>query len=155
ATEARMRDDGVAIEPWITGDGVGLLAHAAPRDGESATALAQRVANAAARTLAATIPNNEALASARATALEQLEQLAGRQASALEAFAGAIVPDHPSWVMPLGTWARVAGAGLESVRLRWQALAAGPLRAAVIANVDEAQAAAALDAIDRWITPTP
>jgi hypothetical protein len=71
----------------------------------------------------------------------------------MDAFASAIVPDHPSWVEPFGLWNRIASGGLESVRLRWQALASGPVRLAVIANADRAQAAAAGDAVDRWLGP--
>jgi hypothetical protein len=55
--------------------------------------------------------------------------------------------------MPFGLWNRVASTGIEAVRLRWQAFTAGPLRAAVLANADPSQAAAATDAIDRWVLP--
>jgi hypothetical protein len=155
AIEARRRVEGVTLEPWITSDGTGLIAHAALRDdGESSVDLARRVAGAAARALTATAPTAEALAAARAALLDHLERTAGHQGAAFAVFAPAMSPDHPSWLEPAGVWARVAGAGLEAVRLRGQALASGPLRVAVLANADAAQAAAAADAVDRWLSPT-
>ena len=154
AGEARRSSD-VALEPWIGSDGVGVLAHAPLRhDRESAAELARRVADAAARALTATTPSGEALAEARATILAHLERSAGRQATALEAFASAVAPDHPSWVEPFGVFRRVVEATPDGVRARAHALAAGPLRLAVIANADAAQAAVAADAVDRWLSPT-
>jgi hypothetical protein len=154
--QARRRDTDVAIEPWITADGIGVIAHAPFRDErETPAELAQRVADAAARAITATTLPPEALSVARSAALEHLEQSAGRHAAAMEAFATAIVPDHPSWLMPFGLWNRVASSGQEAVWLRWQAFAAGPLRVAVLANADGAQAAAAAEAVDRWIVPQP
>ena len=154
AAQMRRGDDGVALEPWITVDGVGVIAHAALRDGgETPGELGRRVAGAAARALGGTAPSAEALVSARAAALTHLEQIAGRQAAAMDALAAAVAPEHPSWLQPFGVWDRLAGGALETVRLRWQALQGGPLRAAVLANADAAQGAAAAAAIDRWIPP--
>jgi hypothetical protein len=153
AIESRRPDD-VAVEPWITPDGIGVLAHGAPRDEhEPAADLARRVANAAARTLTAAPLTAEGLANARSLALRQLERTSGPQGAALDAFIGAVAPDHPSWLEPLGPWGRTANAGLEAIRLRRQALASGPLRVAVLANVDAAQGAAAADAVARWLPP--
>ena len=154
ALETRRRADGVAFEPWITADGIGVFAHAPFRDErETAVDLARRVADAAARVLTATAPPTEATAAARSATLDHLEHSAGAQGAALAAFAALASPDHPSWIEPFGTWSRIAGAGAEGVRLRAQALAQGPLRVAVLANVDGAQAAAAGDAVDRWLAP--
>ena len=149
-----QRSTGAQIEPWITPDGVGVIAHAAIRDpDETPAALARRVADAASRTLAATSMSLETLGEARAATLEHLERTAGRSAAALEAFTGAIAPEHPSWLEPFGVWSRVANGGIEAVRLRWQAIGAGPLRVAVLANADAAQSAAAASAVDRWLAP--
>ena len=143
----------VLVEPWITPDGVGVVAHAPPEPGESAADLSRRVGDAAGRTLAGTVVSAEALRTARATTLEHLERTAGRSGAAMAAFAGAIAPDRPAWVEPFGTWDRVGGAGLESVRLRLASIAGGPLRVAVLANADAAQGAAAAAAVDRWLRP--
>ncbi len=154
AVESRRLAEGVALEPWITPDGIGVLAHAPARDErETPNELARRVADAAARTLTAASPSPEAAAAARASALEAIERRLGPQGTAFAAFAAAISPGHPSWVDPFGLWSPVAGAGAEALRLRALALAQGPLRLAVIANADAAQAAAANDAVDRWLAP--
>ncbi|MFT3764322.1 MAG: hypothetical protein QM820_02180 [Minicystis sp.] len=154
--EARRRPGDVAVEPWITPDGVGVVAHASFRDErETAEALARRIADAAARTLTATVPAGEALQSARTAVLDHLERTAGHQGAAEGALAPAIAPDHPSWVEPFGLFRRVVEASAESVHARGQALAFGPLRLAVLANGDAAQAAAAADAVDRWLSPAP
>ncbi|WP_437971634.1 hypothetical protein WMF04_21040 [Sorangium sp. So ce260] len=154
AVQTRRRELDVTIEPWVTADAVGVIAHAPFRDDrETPAELGRRVASAAARTIAATTLGPEALTLARAAALEHLERLSGGRAAALEAFASAIAPDHPSWVEPFGVWDRVASGALETVQLRWQALATGPLRLAVLANADASQAAAAAEAAERWLAP--
>lgn len=152
--QARRHDTDVALEPWITPDGVGVLAHASLRDErESPAELARRVADAAGRTFGGTALSTEAFDVARLAMLEHMEQVSGRHAAAWEAFATAVVPEHPSWLSPFGLWNRVASSGLDAVRLRWQALTAGPLRVAVIGNVDGDQASAAASAAERWLTP--
>jgi hypothetical protein len=152
--QARSLENDIELEPWITADGIGFLAHAPLNDArETPAELATRVADAAARALKATTLSPEAVAIARSAALEHLEQTTGRHAAAMEAFASAAAPEHPSWLMPFGLWNRVASSGIEAVWLRWQAFTAGPLRVAVLANADAAQAAAAADAVDRWILP--
>jgi hypothetical protein len=152
--QARSLEEDVTLEPWITVDGIGVLAHAPLRhDRETPAELATRVADAAARALKATTLSPEAVAIARSAALEHLEQTTGRHAAAMEAFASAATPEHPSWLTPFGVWNRVASSGIEAVRLRWQAFTAGPLRVAVLANADASQAAAAAAAVDRWILP--
>ncbi|WP_437693361.1 hypothetical protein [Sorangium sp. So ce176] len=154
AVQTRRRELDVTIEPWVTADAVGVIAHAPFRDDrETPAELGRRVASAAARTIAATTFGPDALTQARAAALQHLERLSGGRAAALEAFASAIAPDHPSWIEPFGVWDRVASGALETVQLRWQALATGPLRLAVLANADAAQAAAAAEAAERWLSP--
>ncbi|AKT40716.1 hypothetical protein [Chondromyces crocatus] len=144
----------VALEPWITPEGIGVIAHA-PLDDESETPadLARRVADAAARALTGTTAESTALSLARVAALGHLERTAGPEAAAMGTFAAAIAPDHPSWVEPFGLWERVTGSALHAARHRWQALATGPLRVAVLANADAAQATAAAMATERWIAP--
>lgn len=156
AVEARRRPAEAVVEPWVTGDGIGVVAHAAFRDErETGPELARRVADAAARVLTATTLSPEALAAARVAVLDHLERASGHQGTAFEALALAVAPEHPSWLEPFGLWSRVAGAPAEGVRARGQALAWGPLRLAVLANTDAAQAVAAADAADRWLSPAP
>lgn len=156
AIEAHRNDSDAAIEPWITSDGIGVLAHASFRDDhETPIELARRVADAAARALAAPVLTTEIAAAARATTLDLLARAEGPEAGALTTFAPALAPDHPSWVQPLGLWGQVASSALEDVRLHQESLASGPLRVAVLANADAAQAQAAAEAVDRWLTPGP
>jgi hypothetical protein len=150
------RGSGVTLEPWITADGVGVIARAPFRDERETPAdLGQRVADAAARTLIATLPSGDGLEAARSTALDLLERIDGREGAAFSAFAGAIAPDHPSWLEPFGVFTKVAASGLSGIRLRRRAIADGPLRVAVLANADAAQAQATASAVDRWLRPSP
>jgi len=156
AVEARRDDRDAQLEPWITSDGIGVLAHASFRDDrETPIELARRVGGAAARALMAPVLTTEIAAAARATTLDLLGRAEGPEAGALSTFAPAFAPDHPSWIEPLGLWGKVASSALEDVRLHQHALASGPLRVAVLANADAAQARAAGDAADRWLTPGP
>ncbi|HEY4118303.1 MAG TPA: hypothetical protein VGM56_10620, partial [Byssovorax sp.] len=155
AVEPSRRDRAdVRLEAWITADGIGVLAHAAPQGAEAPSALAARVAGAASRALFAGTSGSDATFEARAELLDRIERESGRQGAAFEALANALAPNHPSWVAPLGLWSRVASSGVEAVRLRAAALAAGPMRVAVLANVDQAEADAAVAEVDRWLAPS-
>ncbi len=155
AIESRRRRGDVALEPWITAEGLGVIAHASARDDrETAGELARRVGDAAARAVLAPELVPEAVGLARSSHLTHLERSFGRRGGALELFASAAAPDHPSWLDPFGVFGRVSGASLDALRLRAQALAEGPIRVAVLGNTDPAQAMAAADAVDRWLNPT-
>lgn len=154
-TQARRAGSDVTLEPWITADGIGILAHAPFRDEtESKRALAIRVANAAARTLLGTPLSSEALSSARASQLGFLEQSTGHHGIAFESLLGALSPDRPSALLPFGLWNRVAQSSMDLVALRFQAFAAEPLRIAVLANADAEQAQIAVQAAQRWMAPS-
>jgi hypothetical protein len=156
AVEARRRDSDAQLEPWITSDGLGVLAHASFRDDrETPIELARRVGGAAARALVAPILTTEIATTARATTLDLLARAEGPEGGALATFAPVMAPEHPSWLEPLGLFRNVASSALEDVRLHQRTLASGPLRVAVISNADVAQAKAAADAVDRWLTPGP
>ncbi len=155
--ERRIAGGGVAIEPWITPDGVGLVAHAgaiaAAREDEAT--LGRRVASAAARAFAGEVPERDAISDARAAAIAQIERTVGPHGAALEGLLGALAPDHPSQLHPLGPFSRVAALSVASVTSRWQTLASGPLRMAILANGSPAQANAAFAQADHWLAPRP
>ena len=156
AAASRDPGSGVALEPWVGPDGMGLVAHAAPRDEhETPVELARRVGDAAARALSPAALTPAALTEARTSALAHIERTTGRGGVAFEALATALVPEHPSWIDPLGVYTRVSGAGLEGTRLRLRTLLEGPLRLAVLANADPAQSSAVAQAVDRWLVPRP
>jgi hypothetical protein len=71
------------------------------------------------------------------------------------ALGSALSPGHPSWVLPAGTATGLAALSDDTLRMRAVALRAGPLRVAVVANVDAAQADAAVRAVDRWVARRP
>ena len=152
AALSRPVDPEVQVEPWVTSDGIGVIAHGAARSGESATTHASRVAEVAARTLAIAATSPATIGRARAVALGHLEDIHGRNAAAVEAFALAISPDHPSWLEPFGSWNRVADGGVEAVRFHWSALLGGPLRLAVVANTSLEQPKAAELGASRWLS---
>jgi hypothetical protein len=141
----------VEVEPFVAVDGMGLLAHGAARAGESPEAHARRLADVAARAFAADAILPASVAQARSALLMRA---AGTEARALAALAAALAPAHPSWFDALGP-ASVAAAGDEAVASKAAAVRAGPLRMAVLANVDGVQASAASRAVDRWIARSP
>lgn len=139
----------VTAEPWVATDGLGVLVHAVARPGETAVAHGRRVADAAARSFAAEAIPPATLARARARVLRSVESTDGvRPFSVL---ASALAPGHPSWVAPWGTETTVGRASDGAVTARAQALRAGPLRVAILANDGLSQGEAASRAVDRWV----
>lgn len=173
-TDRERRGESVTIEPWITPEGIGVIAHATasaldgvtPRPVPQAAsptsratslemALAQRVSAVAARAIAGHVPSREATADARATAIAQMERSWGPNGAALESLLNAIAPDHPAQLSPFGPFSRLAALPATSVSARWQWLASGPLRMAVLANTDPAQVEASFAEADHWLAPRP
>lgn len=136
------------VEPWMTSDGAGLLAHGPALPGETAAAHTRRLADVAARSFAAEPITPAALSRARGALLHA--NAAGDGAS-FALLASALSPSHPSWVVPNGKDEVLARSADAAVIARAQALRTGPLRVAVLANVDTAQGEAAQRAVDRWI----
>ena len=148
ASETAKTSPETRTEAWITADGAGLLVHGPAITGESASAHARRLADVVARSFAADLLPLPAIGLARAELLRHDAQTDG---PALGVLASALVPGHPSWVVPAGREDILARASDGAVAARAQALRSGPLRVAVLANVDNAQSDAALKAADRWI----
>ena len=140
----------VMLEPWITPDAVGLLAHAPRRAAESAGEHAERVARALARALSERGGAGDALAVAQG----ELFSTVGRvPRPGYARLLDALAPDHSAWLEPRGTWASLAQANRDSVAARGREILHGPLRVAVLANEDNAQAEVATRALDRWFAP--
>jgi len=144
---AREASAEVALEPWITPDAVGLLAHAPRRALESPTEQAERVARALARALSERSVAGDALASAQA---ELFSATGGAPRPGYARLLDALVPDHVAWLEPRGTWASLAQANRDSVAARGREILHGPLRVAVLSNEDDAQAESAARALERW-----
>ncbi len=154
AIAAQGTNTGVTMEPWIGAEGVGLFAHAPPKDDHETPAdLARRISDAAMRALSPATPTTSSLVDARASMLMHLERTTGRGGIAFESLANIIAPEHPSWLDPYGTFTRVGASTLEGTRLRLRSLLDGPLRVAVLANMDVPQASEVGFSIDRWLMP--
>ena len=136
------------VEPWVVPDGAGLLAHGPALNGETASAQARRLADVVARSFASEPISIGAVTRARAGLLHHDLRAEG---PALGMVGAAVAPGHASWFDALGREETIARSADASVLARGQALRAGPLRVAALANVDAAQGDAALRAADRWI----
>jgi hypothetical protein len=128
---------GVALEPWINVDAMGVLAHAtAAAPHESPAAQAERVAEGLARALLSDGPPPDAIARSRELLLSELPDgpapalsLALRQSSA----------NHPSWLDARGIWSTLTAISARSVQLQRAGFLRGKLRIASLGNHDEAQ----------------
>ena len=148
AAEMARSSPEARVEPWVVADGAGLLVHGPALASESPVAHARRLADVVARSFASDSLVLTAIGRARA---ELLRRDARSDGPALGVVASAIAPGHPSWVVPSGREDNLARAADAAVLARAQSLRAGPLRIAVLANVDAAQGDAAVRAADRWI----
>ena len=154
AADRAARDGGgdALAETFVASDGIGVLVHGPAHEGETPRAHARRIADLAARAFAAGPLDPKQIAQGRTSLLVRTAEVETR---ALGALGGALAPGHPSWVEPFGTTFGLTSSTDASVALRASAIRAGPLRVAVIANADEAQADAAVHAIDRWLPRRP
>jgi hypothetical protein len=152
AARAMLQAGDARVEPFLDVDGFGVVVHGPARPGETALTHGRRLADLAARAFAADPLDPGDVARARSSLLADASSVDAR---ALATLAGALAPGHPSWIVPAGTAFGHASASNESVALRASAVRAGPLRVAVVANVDAAQAEAAVRAADRWIARRP
>lgn len=139
---------GVTFEPWATPEGVGLLAHAPRRSGETPQAQAERIARAVGRALAGDPLDGRAVADARSTLLDRLGADTGWWL-ALETLSG----DFPSALEPFGTWKSVSTASTSGVERARAALAQGPLKLAILADHNATQGEAAAVALADWLAP--
>jgi len=152
AAQASQDAPDAQVEPFVTADAIGLFVHGSARPGESPQAHAMRLADVTARALAAESPRLDLVAQTRIRLLLDASSDDARMRSVL---AGALAPGHPSWVEPRGTPFGLAAQSDDAIAMRAAAIRAGPLRVAVVANVDQAQADAAVRGVDRWIARRP
>ncbi len=152
ATQAASGAGDAQAEPFVATDGVGVLVHGPRRPDETPQAQARRLADMAARAFAADALEPEPLSQARSALLLQ----ASRDDEPVRgALASVLAPGHPSWVEPTGTGFGLASVSDATLAVRAGAVRAGPLRVAVVANVDASQAEAAVRAADRWVARRP
>jgi hypothetical protein len=129
ATSARAR--GVASEPWIANDGVGVIASA---------------------------PNARALADAlaRTVLVEPLEGVRAAQGllhdaarPGLAGLALALAPGRPASIVPTGTPLSLLRVSEPAILARAESLRRGPLRVALLVN--EGAPDAPITRVDRWV----
>lgn len=137
---------GVALMPWVDTQGVGLVAHAPPRRGESPERHAERVARALAGAFAGENLDGRAVALARSRQLERTGSDPGR-ALLIDVLGGG----RSSMVQPWGhdrTVATFSSADLERTR---GDLVKEPLRIALLLNSTKNQHQAATGAFSQWL----
>ncbi|MFC1641924.1 hypothetical protein ACFL5O_04440 [Myxococcota bacterium] len=139
----------VTIEPWITPDGVGLLAHG-PRLGpnETAEAQANRIADGVGRTLVASRLSSSDIVRARN---RLLSSIGGQPRPGFWLALDTVCPGHPSWLEPRGSSRSLFEVTAEAVEVRRLAWMRGPLRLAMLANWSQRQAAAGRKGLERWL----
>lgn len=141
----------LAIEPWTTADGAGLLVHGSARGAEEgARAHAQRLAAALGKTLVTQRLSGQEVALARSTLLDGIGP---DPAPGYWLAVRTLAPGRPSLLEPRGTWAALSEAATLDAEAQRRVLLQGPWRVAVLANSDEEQVRAAAAELERWLRP--
>lgn len=142
---------GVSIEPWISGEGTGLLAHG-PRLGadEPSADHARRIATALGRAIAGSPVEDAVAGAARA---EAEAEIASDVPALWTAGLLALSPDHPSLLEPRGTWQSLTNLSTQAIETRRRAFLRGPLRMAMLTGGGTADANTAERSLARWLRP--
>lgn len=147
--ENAMVDD-VRIEPWASGYGIGLVAHAPRLARESAAAHAARVADALGSVFATAAISDFTAGLVK----EEVQSELVPETDALWPIAlDALAPKRPSLLDPRGTFQSLTGLPIHTIDTRRRALVRGPLRLATIANFSADQNAAFSVELERWLEP--
>jgi hypothetical protein len=145
-----LSTDAVWLEPWVTADGVGLLAHGPRQDPrEPAELHARRLARVLGRAFVQRLEGPSVAVARDALGDELGGQPFAGWARALEGLA----PDHPSLLEPRGTFASVSAITNDSLERARRQLAQSPLRLSMLANVNPHQVDAAARELDGWLLP--
>ncbi|NUP08988.1 MAG: hypothetical protein HOW73_23305 [Polyangiaceae bacterium] len=141
----------VTVDAFVSSRGVGFLAHGSPREGETAAALAERVARSASASFFDEPARTDELLEAQETALFDVASRWSNNAPGLAAL-GASAMDRPALIEPFGPPSRLARFEAGELARRLHALAEGPVRIAVLAREDaDAEGKAAEHEIARWV----
>lgn len=150
---ARANDGqrGVAFEPWVAADGLGLVAHATRLDdSETPEQLAIRVADALGKALVAREPASRAFLEAQHASMALLGP---HPRPGYWSLLDSLAPEHPSWLLPEGTWDTLANADAAHAATRLRMLLSGPLRVASLTNGEASQSEIVEATLARWLRP--
>lgn len=128
---------GVTLEPWLSVDGMGIVAHAGPATPyESAGAQAERVAEALGSAVLDGGPSAQSIAASREILLEALPS---GPAPGLSMALRQTTANHPSYLDARGTWASLTAISARSAQLERERFVRSKLRVASLGNHDEGQ----------------
>lgn len=139
---------GVGLVPWVSPEGLGLLAHAPPLRGEDPQSQASRIARALATAFAGPPLDGRVVAAERS---RQLDILGNDPADAL--ITNILGGGHPSMVAPLGNEKTVATQSTADVERTRDDLVREPLRLALLQTTSSGQKEAARGALSAWLAP--
>ena len=138
----------VSVSAWVSADGVGLIASgSALSAAEDPGDLARRVATALGRAATRPFADRDFLRAQGAL----LKHLRGPDQELFETLSRFALPDHPSWLVPLGEANRQASVSHAQIQAAWRELLRGPLRIAVLANASAQQGQLAAEQVERWL----
>lgn len=141
---------GTVIEPWVTSNGVGLMAHAGRESiAETPTQHAARVGDVLGRVLATMRIDPQDVWRTRT---ELLSTLGPGSRPALWRTILAFSPQQPGPLLPDGTFSSVEAISISDLRDRRTRLMRLPWRLAVLANEDEHQAESLRQATMHWLS---
>lgn len=140
--------DGVILEPWITAEGIGLLAHAPRLRGENGVRHGSRLARAVARAFAGDPLDGRDVARMRALQLDQLGDNPGRALIHSIVSAG-----RASALEPLGTSASLETSSTADVERTRATLIEEPLRISFLGNSGPNQVEATQRSLSAWLAP--
>ncbi|MSP25144.1 MAG: hypothetical protein EXR75_08260 [Myxococcales bacterium] len=143
------RGDDATLEAWIDPAGIGVLAHAPQRVGDAdGLALAERVAGIAAAAYRGSFIAELSLTRARTRLVNTFD---ARDLKSAALLADHLVPNHPSWLMPLAAAAQSFTFSATDAERKLRELGTGKVRVAILANQSSAQADAAVAQVARWL----
>ncbi len=142
---------GVQVEPWITADGIGFIAHCQPQSqSETSLSIATRLGNALGSIIATGTVTGAELASLRE---QVLLRVGPTPRPGYWRLVDSLSSGHPATFEPLGTFDSIRSVDTAHLRAKRIAWLNGPLRLGALLNRDKEQLAAVNSSLHRWLDP--
>jgi hypothetical protein len=142
---------GVQVEPWITTDAVGFIAHCRPQSqSETSLSTATRLGNALGSIIATGTVTGAELASLRELVLLRVGPA---PRPGYWQLVDSLSSGHPATFEPLGTFDSIRSMDPAHLRAKRIAWLNGPLRLGALLNRDKEQLAALTSSLHRWLDP--